>query len=48
VFDVDISSMSPLRFGSVLSPKRFEASEQGVLRARELLAGGRSRVRAAA
>jgi trehalose synthase len=39
VFEVDISSMSPARFSSVLSPERFEAFEQGILRARELLAG---------
>jgi hypothetical protein len=39
VFEVDISSMSPARFRSVLGPERFEAFEQGILRARELLAG---------
>jgi trehalose synthase len=39
VFEVEISSMSPARFESVLQPSRFEAFEQGMLRARELLAG---------
>ena len=39
VFEVEISSISPERFRSVLSPARFEAFEQGMLRARELLAG---------
>lgn len=39
MFEVDISSMSPARFRSVLSPERFEAFEQGILRACELLAG---------
>jgi hypothetical protein len=40
VFEVDISSMSPARFPFVLSPERFTAFEQGILRARE-----RARVR---
>jgi trehalose synthase len=39
VFEVAISSMSPARFRSVLSPARFEAFEQGMRRARALLAG---------
>ena len=39
VFEVAISSISPERFRSVLSPARFEAFEQGMLQARELLAG---------
>jgi trehalose synthase len=39
VFEVEISSISPARFRSVLSPERFAAFEHGILRARELLAG---------
>jgi trehalose synthase len=39
VFEVEISSMSPARFQSVLSPARFDAFEQGIVRAREVLAG---------
>lgn len=35
MFEVDISSMSPARFRFVLSPERFTAFEQGILRARE-------------
>jgi trehalose synthase len=37
--EVDISPMSPERFGSVLSPERFEEFERGIDEARELLAG---------
>jgi trehalose synthase len=39
VFEVEISSMSPERFRSVLSAERFEAFERGIRDARELLAG---------
>jgi trehalose synthase len=39
VFDVEISSMDPARFRSVLSPARREAFEQLTLQARKLLAG---------
>ncbi len=39
MFEVDVSSMSPERFRSVLAPERFEQFERGVERARELLAG---------
>ncbi len=39
MFEVEISSMSPERFRSVLSAERFEAFERGVRDARELLAG---------
>jgi hypothetical protein len=35
VFEVESSSISPARFRSVLRPARFDAFEQGVLRARE-------------
>jgi trehalose synthase len=37
--DVDISSMSPDRFGEVLPPEAFAAFERGVREARELLDG---------
>jgi trehalose synthase len=37
--EVEISSMSPERFRSVLAPEQFEAFERGVEEARELLAG---------
>jgi trehalose synthase len=37
--EVEISSMSPARFRSVLSPERFEAFERGIDEARELLDG---------
>ncbi|HEX6050296.1 MAG TPA: glycosyltransferase [Gemmatimonadaceae bacterium] len=39
MFEVEISSMSPERFRSVLTAERFEAFAQGVREARELLAG---------
>jgi trehalose synthase len=41
VFEVETSStsMDPARFRSVLRPSRREAFEQGIVRARELLAG---------
>jgi trehalose synthase len=39
VFEVDISSISPERFRSVLSAERFEAFERGIRDAREVLAG---------
>ena len=39
MFEVEISSMSPERFRSVLKAERFEAFERGVRDARELLAG---------
>jgi hypothetical protein len=37
--EVDISSMSPGRFRSVLSPERFDEFARGLDEARELLAG---------
>jgi trehalose synthase len=37
--EVDVSSMSPERFRSVLAPEHFEAFERGIEEARELLAG---------
>jgi trehalose synthase len=37
--EIDISSMSPERFRSVLSPDRFEAFERGIEEGRELLKG---------
>ena len=39
MFEVEVPSISPARFRSVLSPQRFEAFEQGVRQARQLLAG---------
>ena len=39
MFEVEISSMSPKRFRSVLTAERFEAFEPGIRDARELLAG---------
>lgn len=39
MFEVEVSSMSPERFGSVLSPERYEEFERGMRRGRELLAG---------
>jgi trehalose synthase len=39
VFEVEISSMSPERFGSVLEPGRFEAFQRGIQQAHDLLAG---------
>ena len=39
MLEVEISSMSPERFRSVLTAERFEAFERGVRDARELLAG---------
>jgi trehalose synthase len=37
--DVDISSMSPERFRTVLAPERFDAFERGIQEARRLLDG---------
>src|ERR1700732_928935 len=37
--EVEISSMSPGRFRSVMAPERFEAFERGIDEARELLEG---------
>jgi trehalose synthase len=39
MFEVDVSSMSPERFRSVLAPGRYEQFERGMERARETLAG---------
>jgi trehalose synthase len=39
MFEVEVSSMSPDRFRSVLAPRRFHALEQGIEFARKLLAG---------
>jgi trehalose synthase len=39
MFEVEVSSMSPDRFSSVLSAERFEAFQRGMERARELLDG---------
>jgi trehalose synthase len=39
MYEVEISSMSPERFRSVLSPQRLQAFERGVEEARELLDG---------
>ena len=39
MFEVEVSSMSPERFRSVLAPESYEQFERGMQRARELLAG---------
>jgi trehalose synthase len=39
MLEVDVSSMSPERFRSVLAPERYEQFERGMQHARELLAG---------
>ncbi len=39
MFEVDVSSMNPERFRSVLAPERYEEFERGIQRGRELLAG---------
>jgi trehalose synthase len=39
MFEVEVSSMSPERFRSVLAPERYEQLERGIEHARELLAG---------
>jgi trehalose synthase len=39
MFEVEVSSMSPERFRSVLPPERYEQFEHGMRHARELLAG---------
>lgn len=39
MFEVEVSSMSPERFRSVLSPERYAQFERGMGHARELLAG---------
>lgn len=39
MFEVEVSSISPERFRSVLAPERYEQFERGIGRARELLAG---------
>jgi trehalose synthase len=39
MFEVEISSMSPTRFASVLTPDRFAAFEQGIREGRALLEG---------
>jgi trehalose synthase len=39
MFEVEVSSMSPERFRSVLAPERYQEFERGMQRARELLAG---------
>jgi trehalose synthase len=38
MFEVEVPSMSPARFRSVLGPERYEQFERGMQRARELLA----------
>src|SRR3954453_10520942 len=39
MFEVDVSSMSPERFGQVLAPERFEAFQHAIAEGRELLEG---------
>jgi trehalose synthase len=39
MFEVEVSSISPERFRSVLAPERYEKFERGMHHARELLAG---------
>ena len=39
MFEVEVSSMSPERFRSVLAPERYEQFERGMQHGRELLAG---------
>jgi trehalose synthase len=39
MFEVELSSMSPARFASVLPPERWEAFERGMQEGRQLLAG---------
>ena len=39
MFEVEVSSMSPERFRSVLAPERYEQFERGMRHGRELLAG---------
>jgi trehalose synthase len=39
MIEVDVSAMNPERFRAVLSPGSFEAFQQGIRKARELLAG---------
>ncbi|HEY3946003.1 MAG TPA: glycosyltransferase [Solirubrobacteraceae bacterium] len=39
MFEVEVSSMSPERFRSVLAPQRYEQFERGMERGRELLTG---------
>jgi trehalose synthase len=39
MFEVDVSSMSPERFRSVLTPERFEAFRRGIDEGRRLLSG---------
>jgi trehalose synthase len=39
MFEVEVSSMSPERFRSVLAPERYEQFERGMHEGRELLAG---------